>query len=106
MDGEHVQAQQVQLAQVEHHLRHAPGQERLDRRMSLGSVGQDVDQAGHFGVDALPVGHRRARQARGMGDRRDVEQKVGGASESRVHYHGVVKGVFGQDLSAWDLAFV
>ena len=37
-----------------------------------------------------------------MGNRRDVQQQVGGAAKRRVKHHGVFNGFVGQDIAGRD----
>ena len=72
--GHGVQVQQPEIAQVEHHLRHAAGQERPYGRMVVRAVGQHAHQARHLTVDARPVFNIRNSAARRVGDGRNVQQ--------------------------------
>ena len=63
-DGQGVQVQQAQLAQVEHDLGHAAGQVDAERRMVDRPVGQHVDQARHAAVHLGPVVDASAAAAR------------------------------------------
>ncbi len=93
-----VQAQQAEVAQPEHHLGHAAGEEDAHGRVVDGPVGQHADDPRHRAVDARPVLDGGPPQARGVGDRRHVQQEVGGAAERGVHDHRVVHGVVGDDV--------
>ena len=98
VDRLRVQPQQPEVAQVQHHLGHAAGEEDAHGRVVDGAVRQHADDARHGAVDARPVLDRRAPQARGVGDRGDVQQQVGRAAEGRVHDHRVVQRVVGDDV--------
>ena len=88
-DGQHVEVEQAQLAQVQHDLRHAAGQEDAHRRMVHRPVGQHRDEPRHAAIDLAPVVDRRPRQPGGEGDRRNVQQQVRRAAERRVDDHRV-----------------
>ena len=73
-DGHGVQMQQAEIAQVEHHLRHAAREEGAHGRVIVRAVGQHAYQARHPAVDARPVFNVRDRAARRVGDGRNVQQ--------------------------------
>ena len=98
LHGAGLQAQQAQVAQVQHHLGHAAGQEDLHGGIAGGAVGQHVHQARHGAVDRRPIFHHRAAQPGGMGDGRNVQQQIGAAAEGGVHHHGIVHGILGQNI--------
>ncbi len=103
---QHVFVHQAQLAQMEHDLGHAAGQEDPHRRVIARPVGQHIHQARHAPVDRDPIVDGWARQAGRVGDRRDVEQQVGGAAEGCVDRHRVVDRFAGQDVARGEPAFV
>ena len=88
--GARVRVQQAERAQVEHHLGHAAGEEDPHGRVVARPVGQHVDEPGDGPVDPAPVVDGRPRQARRVGDRRDVQQQVRRAAEGGVDDHRVL----------------
>ena len=72
-DGHGIQVQQAEIAQVEHHLRHAAREERTHGRVIVRAVGQHAHQARHPAVDARPVFNVRDRAARRGCDGRNVQ---------------------------------
>ena len=56
--------EQAEGPEVEHDLGHAAGEEGADRRVIVGAVGQDADQARDPDVDRVPVVDRGPRQTR------------------------------------------
>ena len=67
--------------------------------MALRPVGQRVHQARRLAIDARPIVHRGARQSRGMGDGRQVQDQVGGTAEGRVHHQGIAHRGVVQDAA-------
>ena len=63
------------------------------------AVGQDAHQPRDPAVDLVPVVDGRPGQARGEGDRGDVQEQVGRAAERGVDRHGVADGAVGQDVA-------
>ena len=90
-DGEGVEFEQAEVAQVEHQLGDAAGEEDLHGGEVRRAVGEDVDEAGDEGVDARPVVDGGAAQAGGVGDGGDVDDEVGRAADGGVGNHGVVQ---------------
>ena len=72
--GHGIQVQQTELAQVEHHLRHAAREERAHGRVIVRAVGQHAHQARYPAVNASPVLNVRNSAARRVGDGRNVQQ--------------------------------
>ena len=100
-DGHAVEIEQIQLAQMQHDLGHAAGQEHAHRRMSDRAVGQRIDQARHAAIDVDPVLDGRPPQAGGIGDGRNVQQQVRRAAEGRMHDHRVADRGVGQNVAQW-----
>ena len=84
---------------MQHHLRHAAGQEHAHGGMVAGPVGQHVHQPRHLPVDVDPVLHHRASQPRRVRDRGQVEQQIRRAADRRVHHHGVPHRGVGDDVA-------
>ena len=78
-DGQARVIEQAQLPQVQHDFGHAAGEEDADGRMADRAVGQDIDQARHLAIDAVPVvdasagAGRRQKAMAGMCSSRFVE---------------------------------
>ena len=106
MDSKGVQVQEVQFAQMEHHLGYAAGEEDLHGGMSLGPVRQDIDKPWHICVDALPIGDCGAGQSGSVRDSGNMEQQIGRPAKGGVDDHGVVKSLLGKNIGAGDLIFV
>ena len=97
-DGERARIEQPRPAQVQHHFRHAAGQEHLHGGEEVRAVGQRVHQARDLPVHRCPVARTRAPQAGGVGDGGQVQDQVGGAAEGRVHHHRVAQRGVGEDV--------
>ena len=98
-DGEDARVEQAQAPQVQHHLRHAAGQEDPHRGVRHGTVRQDADQPRHAAIDGDPVLHRREREPGRVRDRGNVQQQVGRAAEGGVQHHRVAEAGRGQDVA-------
>ncbi len=77
------------MTKMQHHLRHATGQEDLNGCEVVGSIWQGIDQARHSAIDGSPIIRRRAAKAGSMGDRRNVQKKIGRSAKSGVYDHSV-----------------
>ena len=101
---EHAEIEEAEPPEVEHHLRHAAGHEDAHRRVVARAVRQDVDDPRDAAVDRGPVVDGGSPKARGVGDRREVEQQVGGPAEGRVDGHRVPHGRVGEDVAGGEPA--
>jgi hypothetical protein len=89
--------EQSRAAQVQHHFRHAAGHEHLHGgKRDCAARSAAHRPAAALPVDARPVVGRRPAQSRGMRDRRNVQDQVGGSAERRVRHHGVVQSGVGE----------
>ena len=94
----HAGVERAEPAQMQHHFRHAAGQKDAHCRMTYRAIGQDIDEPRHFAINGNPVLDRRAVQAGGMRDGRNVQEQIGRAAECRVNSHRVAKSGFGENL--------
>ena len=76
---------------MQHHLGHAAGEEHLHGRVVARAVGQRVDEARHAAADLRPVARGGPRQPCGVGNRRNVQQKIRGSAERGVRDHRVAE---------------
>jgi hypothetical protein len=98
-DRERAGLEQTGAAQMEHDFGHRTGLEHLHGRMMPRTIRQSVDQTRHAAVDRGPIGRGRAAEARGMRDRRQVQDQVGRTAERGVGHHRVVQGGIGEDVA-------
>ena len=77
--------QQIQLPQMQHHLRHAAREKDAHGRMMNRAVRQHADQARHAAIDGNPVLDRRPFQSGGVRDGGNVQQQIRRAAERRVN---------------------
>ena len=90
-DGGHIHIEDAQAAQMQHDLGHAAGKKDLHGGMVARPVGQRVNQARCRAIDARPVVKRRPAEARGVRDRRDMEQEIRRAADGRMDEHRVLE---------------
>ena len=98
-DGAGVELEETGVAEVEHHLGHAAGEEDLHGGVVLRAIREDVDEARDGAVDARPVVDGGARQAGGVRDGGDVEREISGAAEGRVRDEGVVNRIGREEVA-------
>ena len=84
---------------MEHHFRHATGEEHAHGRMVDWAVGKNADEARHDGIDPDPVIDRRQGNAGGVGEGGDVEEEICRAAEGGVDHHRVAQGSGRDDVS-------
>ena len=99
-DGQALTVDDAQLAQVQHDFGHTTGQVHLHRRVIDRTVGQHVDKPRELRRltrrQSSTVGRS---QTGGVGDRGNVQQKIGRATAGRMHGDGVANGRLGQDVA-------
>ncbi len=88
---------------MQHHFRYAAGEEDLDGGKIARSIRQGIHQARHLAIHLRPVGSDRPPQFRCKRDGRNMQQKVGGTTESRVDHHGVLDRGLRQYIGGADL---
>ncbi len=101
---ERVEFEQAEFAQVQHHLRHAAGEEHPHRRVVHRAVRQRVHQPRHAAVVERPVVDGRPLDAGVERDRRRVQQQVRTAAERGEHRERVLERRFGEDVPRVDAA--
>ena len=77
---------------MEHDFRHSAGEISPHGGMIERAIGQNADEPGDLDVDLVRVVDRRAFQARGERDGRDMEQQIGRTAERGMNDHGVANG--------------
>ena len=97
--GEDGLVEQAESSELEHHLGDAPGEVNADGRVVRRAIGQNIHDPRDLDVDLVPVVARRPGEARGKGDRRDVQEQVRGTAERGVNGHRVADGGVGQDVA-------
>ena len=85
------QIEQIQLAELEHDLGHATGEEHANRRVTDGAVRQGVHQPGNLAVEVVPVVHCGPLHPGVEGDGRRVQQQVRAPAERREHRQRVLE---------------
>ena len=103
-DRQRIEFEQAELAEVEHHLRHAAGEEDADRGVPDRAVGQRVNESRHAAIEEGPVIDGWPLDAGVEGDRGCVQQQVRAAAEGREHRQGVLECGFRQDVRCLDPA--
>ena len=91
---------------MQHHFGNPAGHEHLRGWVSVRPVRQRVDQAGGRAIDANPVVDSRRPQPCRRGNRRNVQQQIGGSAERGVHHHRVFNSGAGEDAIDRDPARV
>ena len=84
---------------MEHHFRHATGEEHAHGRMMDRPIGENADEARHDGIDLDPVIDRRQRNPGGVGEGGDVKEEIRRAAERGVNHHRVAQGSGGEDVA-------